>query len=77
MVVYINMCRICHCHLISAVLACDRVFKNYLLGSLMVFMVRMGQRRMGVFWSIFFLLSLISGVRFMFIDCKVVASNAR
>lgn len=46
-------------------------------GCLMDFMVRVGQQRVGVSWCIFFFLSLISGVRIMFIGCKVVASNAR
>lgn len=71
--VYINICRIRHWHLTSAVLACDRVFKNYLLGMLNGFHSQSGSAKSGVFWCIFFLVS----DRFTFIGCKVVASNAK
>lgn len=60
-VVYVNICKICHCHLISAVLTCDRVFKNYLLLMFNECHGRSGSVKSGLVFC------LISGVRFMFI----------
>lgn len=69
-VVYVNICRICHCHFISAVLTCDRAFKNYLPLMFNGCNGQSGSVKSGLVFC------LISGVRFMFIGWKVVASNA-
>lgn len=73
---FILMCRICYCHLISAVLTCDRVFRNYLLGMSNACHGQSGSAKsrgsLVYFFSCLWFLELV-----MFICCRVVASNAR
>lgn len=65
-VVYVKISGICCCHLISAVLTCDRVFKNYLLQIFHECHGQSGSAKSGCVFS-----CPVSGIRFIFISCWI------